>query len=186
MRRRSKRAGRLASEQLAVSPHGIGIGDHRIERDVFARLRLDSPDTAVARLENSPHSRSGPDLDAQLGRESGQCPRHGPCASQGIPDSLAGLHVGDAAKYRGRCVRSRAHVLGEMIEHLGNTRVRARASAPSRPPTALGSRRGGRASRDGSKVVLTLNMSRRPPTGRQKKKRSETWCNRAECSMKRR
>ena len=41
--------GRLASEQLAVSPHGIGVGDHRIERNAFARLRLDSPDAAIAR-----------------------------------------------------------------------------------------------------------------------------------------
>ena len=73
--------------------------------------------------QNSPHSRSGPDLDAQLGRESGQCPRHSTRASQGIPNSLTGLHVGDAAKYRGRRIRSRAHILREMIEHLGNTRV---------------------------------------------------------------
>ncbi len=137
--------GRLASEQLAMSPHGIGVGYHRIERDVFARLRLNAPDTAIARLENSPHPCSGSDLDAQLGRESGQCPRHGPRASQGIPDSLTGLHVGDAAKYRGRCVRSRAHILGEMIEHLGNARVRAHASAPSRPPTARVAGREGRA-----------------------------------------
>ena len=138
------------------------------------------------RLQNAPHSRSGPDLDTQLGRKSGQCPRHGPRASQRIPDSLAGLHVGDAAEYRGRRVRSRAHVLGEMIEHLGDARVGHVRAHRRGHRTALGARREGRATDDGSKAVLTLNVSRRPPTGRQKKKRSETRCNRAECSMKRR
>ena len=56
--------GRLAPEQFSVRPHGIGIGNHRIERNDIRP----SPSRLLGRRHHSvskcAHSRSGPDLDS--------------------------------------------------------------------------------------------------------------------------
>ena len=137
--------GRLAPEQLAMGPDGVGVGNQGVEPDRLSRLCLDSPNAAVTSEQYAPQSACEPDLDTQLDRESGQRPRHGPGASARIPDPFARLHVGDAAKYGGRCVRSRADVLREMIEHLGEPRVgQMRANRPGHR-LAWRATRGGRA-----------------------------------------
>ena len=77
-------------------------------------------------------------LDAQLARQADQGVGDGPGPAPRIPDTLAGLHVGDPAEHGRREVGRRADVLGEMVEHLrdpavGDERADRRPDRAPRP-----------------------------------------------------
>ncbi len=112
--------GSLALEQIAVGPHGINVRDDRRQGDALAVLGLEARNSAGLIEQDGARGRPQAELDAELERQVEERFRNGPRPSHGIPQSLALLHVGDAAEYGRRRLRRRADVLGEVIEHLGH------------------------------------------------------------------
>ena len=112
----------MASEQFAMGPNGIGIGNNGAHADRFALGRFDGHHTVFGKA-NSGNEGSIAESDAKILGEFLECFGHGAGAAARIPDALAGLHMRDAAQDSGRSVRGRADVLGEVIQHLRDARI---------------------------------------------------------------
>jgi len=109
-------------QQFAIGADSIAVGHHGGQRHGLACLG-DQAGHPTGRRQDPRHRSIRPELDAQRPGQLSQRPGNRADPADGIPDPFVKLHVGDATQHCGRLRRVRAHVLGEMVQHLGHPRL---------------------------------------------------------------